>query len=384
MKKTYTLFLILFFFKLVFSQTNQIQVVAWNGVPSGFTNANTYKQLVNAGITINHVGFHSLNDAIKALDLAEKNGVKLLLNCPEMFDAPEETAKRMMNHPGLAGYFLADEPGVKEFETLKRIHRQISSIDNKHIFYINLFPIDAPANLLGANNYKDYLDQFFKNFNLKIYSFDFYPIYNGVVKPNWYSNLEVFSEYTKSKGANFWAFAKTTSYSDQNEKITIEDLRLQAFTNLAYGAQGIQYFTYWMPEKDYFNGPINSRGVKQTGYDNVSVISSEIKAVSPVFYNSTVEKVYHTEKLERTTLFKNDFTELKLNSGKDLLISRIRNGNSRYIVFVNKDLSKVNNISISSKRDFNIINKNQKAVPFKKNISKSFSIGKGDLLILKY
>ncbi|AZA77663.1 hypothetical protein EG347_09100 [Chryseobacterium sp. G0186] len=384
MKKIGILFLILFIFNPVFSQTNQIQVIAWNGVPSGFTNPNTYQQLVNAGITINHVGFHSLNDAVKALDLAEKNGIKLLLNCPEMFDAPEETARRMMNHPGLAGYFLADEPGVKEFETLKRIHRQISSVDNKHLFYINLFPIDASTELLGTNSYKSYIEQFFKNFNLKIYSFDFYPIYNGVVKPNWYSNLEIFSEYTKNKGAHFWAFAKTTSYSDQNEKITIEDLRLQAFTNLAYGAQGIQYFTYWMPEKGYFNGPINSKGIKQSGYDNVSIISDEIKSVSPVFYNSRVEKVYHTEQTEGTTLFKNNFLELKLNYGKNLLISRISNGNNRYIVFVNKDLANVNNVSISSKIDFNIVNKNRSTIPFKKNVSKTFSIGKGDLLILKY
>ena len=50
-------------------------------------------------------------------------------------------------------------------------------------------------------------------------------------------------------------------------------LRLQVYANLAYGAKGIQYYTYWTPKAhdnyDYHDGPISYTGEKTKTYSLV-------------------------------------------------------------------------------------------------------------------
>ena len=79
----------------------------------------------------------------------------------------------------------------------------------------------------------------------------------------------------------------------------IGHLRLQVFTNLLYGARGIQYFTYWTPKTDnenmiagkeyYFTGPVLPDGQKSPVYERVKKVNQEIKNLSSIFAHSTVE-----------------------------------------------------------------------------------------------
>src|SRR5437868_3488260 len=67
---------------------------------------------------------------------------------------------------------------------------------------------------------------------------------------------------------------------------TIEQLRVQVFSDLAYGAQGIQYFTYWTSKSDTWNfheAPIDVSGKRTAVYDRVKQMNAEIRALSPVF-----------------------------------------------------------------------------------------------------
>ena len=54
----------------------------------------------------------------RALDTAERVGIRLIVSCPELETEPEATVRRFMNHPATAGYFLRDEPSADDFAEL--------------------------------------------------------------------------------------------------------------------------------------------------------------------------------------------------------------------------------------------------------------------------
>ena len=84
---------------------------------------------------------------------------------------------------------------------------------------------------------------------LQLLSFDHYPVVGDTCRPEWYENLEIFSDEARKAGKPFWAFSLATSHGP-NPVPTPAMLRLQVYSDLAYVAQGIQYFTYWTPQGD--------------------------------------------------------------------------------------------------------------------------------------
>ncbi len=90
------------------------------------------------------------------------------------------------------------------------------------------------------------MQEYIKQIPVQFVSFDYYPVMKDHLSKSWYQNLEQIAAESKKAGLPFWAFALTTNYdNDHVTPQTIAAMRLQVYSNLAYGAQGIQYFTYW-------------------------------------------------------------------------------------------------------------------------------------------
>ena len=121
-------------------------------------------------------------------------------------------------------------------------------------------------------------------------------------------------------------------------------LRLQVFSDLAYGAQGIQYFTYWTPcdtTWNFNNGPISPEGKRTVVYDRIRQVNSEIASLSPVFMGSSVISVSHTgENIPQGTkpleALPQPIKVLK-TEGKGAVVSILKNGVDNYLVIVNRD-----------------------------------------------
>ena len=385
--KTIFLYLFLLIFQTGFTQNSikKFPVVAWGSVPEIYTNDIQYNNLKNAGINFSFSHFTSLDNAIKALDIAAKYNVKILLYCPELFSETEKTVNRVKDHPGLGGYLLSDEPDVSRFNFILSLVKKIKSIDRKNICYINLYPIYASNKQLGNIGYQEYLNKFYSLFNLHIFSFDHYPITNGVIKKDWYQNLEIVSRMTKNKNASFWGFVKIVSIKNASEIINLSDLKLQLFTNLAYGAQGIQFYRYWsLPDKMY-NGPISTSGLKNKNYYRLKELSQYIYNLQPVFLNCVVENIYHTESTVGASKFSNSALPfLRINKAKDLLISKIKNNDNLYVVFVNKSLVNKSNSIIYPGKDVTFFDKNFKGVNADKGKPFNLSIDPGEIMIMQY
>lgn len=326
----------------------QIPIVAWYGIRANEATVERFKELKEAGFTINFSEYSSLEEVEKALDAAHKVGVQLIIACPELRKEPEKTVRKFMEHSAVAGYFLRDEPVVADFAALGDWAKRIQAVDNRKFCYLNLFPTGGEEHLrfLGVQNYRDYITRFNKEVPLPFLSFDHYPVLgDNVLKAEWYENLEDFSDEARKIGKDFWAFALATKHGPYPVP-TRASLRLQLYSNLVYGAQGLQYFTYWTPAGDSFydyqHGPIGLDGKRTEVYDLVKDMNAEIRSIAGIFLGVKVLSVRHTGSVipRGTTRLTTLPEKVKVldTHGYGAIISLLENGGKKYLAIVNRSL----------------------------------------------
>lgn len=328
----------------------EFPILAWNSIPASETSADRYREMRDAGITYSLSFFSNLNEVKLALDAAEQAGVKLLVSCPELKNEPEKTVKQLMNHPAIAGYHLKDEPAVQLFPELSAWAKKIQAFDNKHFCYVNLFPNFASSEQLGTQSYLEYVQEYLNQIPVRFVSFDYYPVFKDHLGESWYENLELISKMSGEAGKPFWAFVLTTNYdNDHVTPQTIAAMRLQAFSDLAYGAQGIQYFTYWSATsvnqpsgEDQRGAPISATGKRSVVYDRIKQMSREIQNLSNVFQDAKVISVRHTGlgQIPKGTIRLTslpDAVKVLDTHGAPVLVSVLQKEKNSFLVIVNKD-----------------------------------------------
>jgi hypothetical protein len=67
---------------LCFGETARIPIVAWAGPPSTETTPERYRELADAGFTINFSGFPNLETMQKGLDVAHGAGIQQMVSFP--------------------------------------------------------------------------------------------------------------------------------------------------------------------------------------------------------------------------------------------------------------------------------------------------------------
>jgi len=281
----------------------RIPVIGYEGVPTklwaveGYSLQDSYKDMAEAGFTVNmsldisfHRGDPSPEDYFTTLDVAHANGIKVFASSEAILNFAPEDVSRLVAHPALAGYRVWDEPRVDKYDTVGQVVRRIQAIDNTHPCYVNMF---------GMVGQSEQLRQFIEKVPVPQLSYDVYPVtlnQDGTrgIKGSFYGSLELFSREAKRANKPFWTFA--LSFSHWSYPVpTLADLRLQVYSNLAYGAQAITYYTYWsLPVEptgfgwveESFQGPISRDGKKTEIYYTVQAMNREIKALSKVFLNA--------------------------------------------------------------------------------------------------
>jgi hypothetical protein len=367
--------------------------MAWIGVPQSETSISRYQEMNEAGINHSFSLFSDADAMQKALDVAQLTGVKMFVSCPELGSQPEITVRRFMKHPALAGYYLADEPSVTQFRIYADLAQRISTIDPIHPCYVNLLPSFAELQQLGTVNYGQYVDKFINQVPVGMLSFDNYPIIGNTslsIRPEWYNNLEVFSAKAKAAKKPFWAFALTVAHSPYPVP-TLAALRLQVYSNLAYGAQGIQYFTYWTLSDpggyDFHNAPISLDGKKTDVYEVLKTMNKEINALSGVFLGAKISSVTHTgltipNGTKRFSILPESVSELKTD-GLGALVSIFKNGNYDYLMVVNRDFTQSMALHIKCKPGMRMVLKDGSSV-FCSTQIENIQVQPGDLALYRW
>lgn len=202
------------------------------------------------------------------------------------------------DHPNIVGWLTSDEPG--NVDAVKATVTQMNELmrqDPTRWTLFNCLPVDHVQGITD----RQVIDAAIRN-GQRIISFDNYVIHGDGASHlvALYRNLEVYRQASVDHNVPFWAFALTIQHWHYR-RASESDVRWKQFTNLAYGAKGLWYFTYWAPRtedkwekwdtKAIVDG---ATGEKTELYDYVKAINENVQSVGQVLLRLTNDDVYHT------------------------------------------------------------------------------------------
>lgn len=338
-----------------------------------------YKELWECGFTITQGTAWPGVDNAFLFDGQEVNGVKvnlhegtdLIMLCNSGLNNYSEvssTVPSRKDSPRLGGWFVMDEPHRQHFPEMARKVGWIREFDTSHILYGNLLNISTDMSAIGFTSYDEYVHTFMREVGTGFLSFDYYPVrqYDNsgeiYIEPDFYQNLEIVSKLAKYYRTEFWAFAHSVASNCGKPGVSYptpqeDHMRVQIFGNLAYGAQGVQYFTYKCPTAwggyTYYDAPIDLDNKRTPVWYMVQNINRDIHALTWVFLGADMLRVGHTNAVTPvgcTRLSKAMLPE-GINSvtsdGEGVCVSVLQNGKNLFLMMLNGDIHNTQKVTIN-------------------------------------
>lgn len=345
----------------------EFPILGWSAI-RGMDNQipERYHEMRECGFNLSLPLTDSISEIIAALDASRGSGVYIVAGSEELYSNPEMTVPMIKDHPQLAGYFLKDEPKYHQYPELAELVARIRKCDDSKLLYMNLFPTYARGEIAAIDDYDEYVDCYIRSLKTGFLSFDHYSITydslgNTIQTPDYYENLEIISHHARMSSIPFWAFALSTAhYSFPNA--TRSHLRHQMFSNLAYGAQSVQYFTYWQFAGlgDSQDVPITNDGKRGTVWWHIRDLNREIQSLAPVFLGCEVIDVAHTgtsipNGTHPLATLPEPIKSVRSLSGDGLLVSHLRNGDYDYLMIVTRDLNNNQQVEIQTDPEVDFI-----------------------------
>ncbi len=375
---------------------DEMPVIAYIGVPGWRNVDEEFKTFSECGFTVSLNTYTSLDTLLKACDYAEKYGVRIIGGCQEMFDEPQRAANALKDKKGFYGYLLKDEPSLLEIREMNEEMQRLKTVDSTHTFYVNLFPNYYPEWIepsQTAKSYPEYVHALAQT-PCRQLSFDYYPVTSAGIRSTWYNNLEMIRKVSIETGKPFWAFVLSMPHDVPSTPDTyypqpnIGSLRLQVYSNLAYGAQAIQYFTYWTPGDvqglHFHDAPISPEGQKTNTYWLVQRMNRELKPVAKLFYGARVLSVGHLGTIPDGT---KAVTEAPLNISRleivgkpGAVVSQFEKDGHRYLAIVNKNHKGSMKVLIKKK---NNIPRYVTKLLRERSMKSSYTVPAGDIVMFR-
>jgi len=346
----------------------------------------------------------------RLFNLIEGSGLKAIISNGDLRGSLTEKRNRFVERfkgrDNLGGWEMQDEPLFDALSTQGKIYSEIFDMDSLHNIHFNLVG-EMARSFVGRNtpDLMSYLDTVRHKVFPGMWSFDCYPVKrigNGPVVVDsdvFYSALEAYSRISKVTGRPFWSCCLSMGFR-QNEickpSPTEEHLRFAAFSALAYGAQGIAYWTYRqradVPGSSFIHldAPVDTLGGRTNVWYALKKVNQEIKKCNHVFYGSEVVGVFHTgvKKFKDTRPLTGGVGPFATLDGGNagMLVSHIRNSGGDYIVIVNHDVERNQKVrfSLEDGRQIRAISISDGG-KMKMSASKGkFTLGAGGYIIFSY
>ena len=367
-----------------------IPIIAYGGVSPKYATAERFLELRNAGFDVCITNFGDLPTSkfIKVLDIAKQCDVKLFALSTELWENPQSTIALIKKHPALYGYYVYDEPAPNQIKQMTDRFLQMMAADSTKAFYLNLIPYydEATLRMSGIKDYEAYVKQCVK-IGVPQICFDYYPITESGIRSKWYHNLELIRKESLLNHRPFWAFALSTPHADYPMP-TLAMLRLQMYTNLAYGATALLYFTYGTPQRTkdfvFHDGPISVDGHRTPTYETVRQMNNELRPLLPLFEKAQVTSVRHLGKntpegATRMTKTPSHVSRLVVYGSQGVLVSQMKTEKGEYMVVVNKDYRKSIRIRIKADASVVEIDKRLQSKP----LQEEYRLPGGDILLFR-
>ena len=195
-------------------------------------------------------------------------------------DAYIQAATKYQDYPAIWGIDIGDEPSALDFPHYGKVYEKVKELFPANFPYLNLYPNYAAVakntdeqtiDQLGTKTYQEYIAEYIKHVPADYLCYDFY-LYSINV-PLAYENLRIVSDACLGSGRSMWIVLQVNS-DDKDKWISENELRFQAYTAMAFGAENIIWGCYtagW-----WFNNVLDENGNKTEQYDKLRHINAEI------------------------------------------------------------------------------------------------------------
>lgn len=329
----------------------------------------------------------------KAKDLSPENLIRTLKACEEhnikffitdhkrmtgVTKPKEDELKALINeykdYPALGGYYVWDEPRG-HFDAVKKSFDVLRTADPSRLPLVAMIPSYGPWK--HPHKYPAIMRSFVKKVDPPVLSFDYYAMRGGpgkyVQSQNVYLDLELWSSLSVETGKPFWMYVTSCSWQSQP---SLESLRLQVYSAIAYGAKGIQYFvakSFTGCEPSFSGAPLNMDGSKSTFYDTFKAFNMEVKALGPCLMPLKLTKIMHTKGTIPFT------PHLGLMAAPDDLIISFHQGKDGkdYLFIVNKNPNADRQVPLTVAPGISLVSLPQKVEQKRENDKITLTMPKG-------
>ena len=267
--------------------------------------------------------------------------------------------------PAALGFFLRDEPTADQMPGLGKLAAALREAMPEKWPYVNLFPYSVPAARFGTGGYDSYVQMLVKSIGQPFLSYDNYSLFNGQMLDSFYTNLEIVRRLSLETKTRFWNIILANALFNYMEP-SDATFNLQAYSTMAYGGRGIQYFTYFSPRIGNFRlAAVDQFGNRTATWDMLRRINNQIYELAPTLVRLHSTGVYHYpdvpdqgQPLSASKLIQSVEMTRQRNVGLGppvigrFLIGEFEDNQQRpYFMIVNKDLKNSFRIKIHLKQD---------------------------------
>ena len=159
----------------------------------------------------------------------------------------EKARADFVDHPAIWGLDMGDEPSALDFPHYGLLMEAMKRLFPEHFPYLNLYPSYASVaenstgqrkSQLGVPTYREYIDEYVRHVRSDYICYDYY-MYSASIHGA-YENLRIVSDACRRTGRDLWIVLQVNSVRPE-EWITLNQLRHQAYTALAFGARSVNW-----------------------------------------------------------------------------------------------------------------------------------------------
>jgi hypothetical protein len=350
--------------------SDEYPIGLWWPPPTAMTTVYRYQEIAEAGFNF-VVGRYGQTDDTnrKALEVAAQSNLRFILQDDRVNEIVRRTsgltdikaALRLRvqellglfgGYQALAGVLLYDEPSSADFEVLGAGAQKLRELAPEQLPYVNLYSARS-LNGTGAPTYADYLERYVNKVNPPFLGFSHYPLMDGTkITGDYFYNWALIRRYSLRFGIPSWIFIQSIFFDNDGKdgppfhrRPNEAEIRWQVNVGLAYGAKGMQHFTYWTHQNSvknkYGEALISASGERTALYRYAKGTNRYLKIVGKVLLPLVSESVTHAREsslLHGATAFKGD-RYVKSVGGSPVILGKFRKpgvANERYLFVANR------------------------------------------------
>jgi hypothetical protein len=347
-------------------KTEEFLISIYFPPPAKFVNDQQYQYLKESNVDIIfNTGPGVTADKpgnIKTLDLAQKHGLQVYVHDSRL-SGSDADLKAMVsdytNHPALAGYYVTDEPDSARLQLSIELQNKVKALDPSKDAYINHLPDWA---FDKKENYEhSFLKRYIEGSNqLNYLAYDNYPFKKKQrSEKTYFNNLEIIRriglKYNIKTSSCLQSFGMYFSGVEELRRPNANEMRMNVFSNLAYGIKNPVWFPYWSAinlggNLTFSTSMIDSTGGKTDLYEPFKSLNGQMKQLGKTLIKLDAAEVYHTgdSLWIGTTLPPANFIAQIHDKKAEMILSRLTDKTSgqQYLMVVNRSFRKPAEVSI--------------------------------------